>query len=292
MKYTVRNLNYQLKQLCRHNRDGGYATRHDRERLLTLIADQLHEMGYRRMAARSLKPKHVEALVTRWQAEALSAGTIKNRMAVVRWWAEKIGRRSVVARRNGHYGIERRVYAGAADKAVRPAEEALERIADPHVRMSVQLQRAFGLRREEAIKFRPSLADHGEYLRLQASWTKGGKARDIPVRTAAQRALLVRARGLAGRGSLIPGQRSYIQQRKKYDRETAKAGLRKLHGLRHAYAQDRYRSLTGWKAPIAGGPAVSSLSVAQRALDERARATVSRELGHERSGITTVYLGR
>ena len=68
--------------------------------------------------------------------------------------------------------------------------------------------------------------------------------------------------------------------------------MRKLHGLRHAYAQDRYEALTGWKAPIAGGPAVSSLSEAQRALDERARGIVSRELGHERREIAAVYLGR
>ena len=68
------------------------------------------------------------------------------------------------------------------------------------MRMSVELQRAFGLRREEAIKFRPNLADHGEYLRLQASWTKGGKPRDIPVCIEAQRALLERARALAGNG--------------------------------------------------------------------------------------------
>lgn len=31
---TVRDLNYQLKQLCRHNRDGGYATQRNRDRLL------------------------------------------------------------------------------------------------------------------------------------------------------------------------------------------------------------------------------------------------------------------
>ena len=160
------------------------------------------------------------------------------------------------------------------------------------MRLSVELQRSFGLRREEAIKFRPSVADHGDYLRLQSSWTKGGKARDIPVRTPAQRALLERARALAGTGSLIPGRLSYIQQRKKYDRDTAKAGLRKLHGLRHAYAQDRYEALTGWKAPLAGGPPVSLLSAEEKELDMLARETISRELGHERARVTSVYLGR
>ena len=60
----------------------------------------------------------------------------------------------------------------------------LEKVRDPHVRMSLELQSAFGLRREEAIKFVPSYADKGDHLLLKASWTKGGKARTIPVRTA------------------------------------------------------------------------------------------------------------
>ena len=86
----MRDLNYELKELCRHNRDGSYATQYARERILTLIANQLHEMGFRDMRATSLKPKHVVALVERWKAESLSAGTTKNRMTVLRWW----GRRS------------------------------------------------------------------------------------------------------------------------------------------------------------------------------------------------------
>ena len=41
----MRNLNYELKQLCRRNRDGSFATQRDRERVLDLVASQLHEMG-------------------------------------------------------------------------------------------------------------------------------------------------------------------------------------------------------------------------------------------------------
>ncbi|MBX9602410.1 MAG: hypothetical protein K2X35_15480, partial [Bryobacteraceae bacterium] len=81
----MRDLNYELKQICRRNRDGSYATQRDRERLLALVATQLHELGYRHMAAASLKPKHVDALVERWKAEGLTIGTIKNRMAELRW---------------------------------------------------------------------------------------------------------------------------------------------------------------------------------------------------------------
>ncbi|EMB6072518.1 integrase domain-containing protein [Proteus mirabilis] len=45
---------------------------------------------------------------------------------------------------------------------------------------------------------------------------------------------------LAYKGSLIPANRSYIQQRNAYDGQCQKAGLNKMHGLRHAYAQTRY----------------------------------------------------
>ena len=86
----MRDLNYELKKLCLRNSDGSYATQYARERILTMIANQLHEMGFRDLQAKSLKPKHVQALVERWKAEALSPGTIKNRMTELRWWAEKI----------------------------------------------------------------------------------------------------------------------------------------------------------------------------------------------------------
>ena len=74
--------------------------------------------------------------------------------------------------------------------------------------MSLELQQAFGLRREEAIKFQPSYADHGDRLVLKDSWTKGGKAREIPMLTEAQRELLDRAHRLARLGSLIPSARN------------------------------------------------------------------------------------
>ena len=66
---VMRDLNYQLKQLGARNRDGSYATRNDRARMLSLVANQLHELGYRHLRADSLKPKHVEALLGRWKSE-------------------------------------------------------------------------------------------------------------------------------------------------------------------------------------------------------------------------------
>jgi hypothetical protein len=288
----MRNLNYELKQLGTRNRDGSYATQANRARTFALMADQLSALGYKQLHATELKGRHVNALVKLWLSQALAPGTMKNRMAALRWWAEKAGRAWVIARDNAQYGIPERQYVTNVSKARTLSAGDLTKVRDPYVRMSLELQRAFGLRREEAIKFQPVYADQGNCLVLKASWTKGGKRREILIRTAEQRAVLDRVHQLAGNGSLIPAHRTYAAQLKVYERHTAAAGLHKLHGLRHAYAQQRYQELTGWAAPAAGGPLNRELTAAQKALDHEARLTISRELGHEREQITAVYLGR
>ena len=244
------------------------------------------------MHATSLKPKHVEALVKQWRENELSVGTIKNRLADLRWWAEKIGKPAALAHDNAHYGIAQRTFVIEHSKGwvLQPARLAL--VEDEHARMSLRLQEAFGLRREEAIKFQPAYADRGDHLRLKPSWCKGGRAREIPILTVEQRELVRECHDLTGTGSLIPAERTYIEQRRIYERHAARAGLSKLHGLRHAYAQARYHQLTGFRAPACGGPDSRHLTAIQRQADRQARLQVSHELGHEREQITAVYLGR
>ena len=286
------DLEYELKRICRRNRDGSRMTQAQREQRLRLIARELHALGYRNMHAGSLKPKHVHALVKHWQEQELSAGTIKNRLADLRWWAEKIGKPAVLANDNAHYGIAQRTFVAGHSKARALRPEQLELVEDEHARIVLRLQEAFGLRREEAIKFQPAYADQGDHLRLKPSWCKGGRAREIPIRTVEQRELLRECHQLVGTGSLIPPERTYIQQRRIYERHAARAGLSKLHGLRHAYAQARYQELAGFSAPACGGPDSRQLTRQQRQADRQARLQVSRELGHEREQITAVYLGR
>ena len=288
----MRRLNHQLKTLCKNSREGSYGTQVQRERDLTLIANQLHELGFRGMNSHSLKPKHVEALVGHWMDNEITTGTIKNRMSAVRWWARKVNRQNVVARSNDHYGIPNRIFVTNTSKAKFVREADLAKVRDEHVKMSLELQQAFGLRREESIKFIPVYADQDDHLILKPSWTKGGKARVIPIRTEEQREVLNRAHKLAGKGSLIPSARNYVQQVRIYVGHTVRAGLSKMHGLRHAYAQQRYEELTGWKSPAAGGPISKALTAEQREKDHQVRLVISREMGHEREQITAVYLGR
>ena len=288
----MRDLNHDFKHLCQRNRDGSFATQHDRESILTLVANQLEEDGFHHLRATGVRSKHVEHLVERWHAEGISAGTFKNRMSALRWLAEKIDKQNIVARDNAAYGIAERRYVTNISKAHELDADKLATVSDPYTALSLRLQEAFGLRREESIKLRPTIADQGEVLHLRASWTKGGKERDIPIRTVEQRALLQEAKQLAGAGSLIPSEMSYKDQLNRFKAQTAQAGIDRVHGLRHHYAQTRYAELTGWKSPAAGGPTSNQLSQAQKVIDRQARLTISRELGHEREAITAVYLGR
>jgi len=63
-------------------------------------------------------------------------------------------------------------------------------------------------------------------------------------------------------------------------------------GLRHAYAQNRYEELTGWKCPAVGGPESRLLTPEQRKIDREVRLIISQEPGHERGAVTAAYLGR
>ena len=288
----MQTLNYELKQLCARNRDGSFATQADRERILTLVANQLRDMGFVNLRAQSLKPKHVEKLVERWTAEGLSTGTVKNRMTELRWWAEKIGKANVVAKSNDVYGIADRRYVTNVSKARQLTAGDLAQVTDPYSRVSLQLQAAFGLRREESLKIQPAWADRGDRLVLKDSWTKGGRAREIPIRHVEQRQVLDEAKQVAGRGSLIPADRSYVQQLRRFEYQCDRAGIHRVHGHRHQYAQERYRELTGWSAPAAGGPRSKELTHEQKSIDRDARLTISREPGHEREQVTAIYCGR
>jgi site-specific recombinase XerC len=288
----LKDLNYQLMKLCRANRDGSFSTQATRKSILNRIANQLHELGFKHMQAKSLKPKHVDGLVSLWKDQGLSLGTLKNLLSALRWWAHHVGKPDIIPRDNNAFDIGRRSLVGTESKAWDLKEAQLERISDPQVRLSLRLQAEFGLRREEAIKFRPNYAIKADHIKLKASWTKGGRARTVPIRTEEQRRLLGEVRKLAKGGALIPPELNYVEQRNRYDRQVRDAGIKNPHGLRHAYAQARYEELTGWKAPLAGGPASKYFNNNQRARDKGARETISRELGHDREDISATYLGR
>lgn len=273
----MNKLNYELKNLCKRNHDGAFVTQKNRHNGLQLIASQLETVGFhtRVMSVHDLKGRHVNRLVALWKQQALSDATMKNRLAMLRWWAEKIGNPGAV-KTSEEYGIGRRQLVTNESKAETPAGKDLSMIS-PWVALSLRLQEAFGLRREESMKFRVSWALKGQSpdsisaISLKASWTKGGRPRSIPVLTQEQRQLLAEVRQLAGSGSLIPPDRSYREHLRVFERETASVGTGHTHGLRHAYAQRRYEELSGRKPPVLGGSPRRAMRREERRKDDEIR---------------------
>lgn len=285
------DLTMDLVRLCRRNRDGSFGTQTNRQRGLTAIADELRHLGYKLPGAASLKPKHIEALIEKWHDDDKTHATIRNRLSWLRWWAEKANKANVIHRDNDAYGVGERV-AASRNRAFALDRQKTEQIGDPHIKASLMLQAHFGLRREEAMKFRPCAAVRGHFIVLQGSWTKGGKPRSIPITTTGQYRTLQHIRQLVtGSGSFIPNRLSYVEHMRRYEYETAKAGLRNTHGLRHGYAQRRYQMLTGHPCPLAGGKRWKEMLPAERVHDRAARRQISAELGHGRLKITDIYLG-
>lgn len=289
------SLNHSIVTICKHNRDGGNVTRHDRLKDLTRCAKELREMGYRLMDIRNLKPKHIEALAEYWKVKGISHRTIHNRMSHLRWVAEKIGKEGIV-RDNKDYGIERRIkdpLNASQEKVERYLQGDLNKITDPYTRLSARFQAQFGLRNKECTMIQPGIADRGDYLAIRKNWAKSGKDRNIPIRTAEQRRLLDEAKAFVGNKSLIPQHLSAKQGKDKYVNDMRAAGFGSRHGARHLYAQTRYGELTGMKCAAQGGLSRSDLPKGLKDIDDKAREIIMVEMGHgrDRRDVIVDYLG-
>jgi len=101
----VRQLHFDLLRLLEDDRRGSHATRRARRFVLAQAAETLHSLGYRGLRARGFKGRHVDALVAEWRRQGLSDGTVKNRLAHLRWLARRIGKPGIVRRDNASYGV-------------------------------------------------------------------------------------------------------------------------------------------------------------------------------------------
>lgn len=263
------DLVHSIISVLKHNRDGSYSTQAARKKRLLLVAKQVVAGGYKIKHIRQLKVKHVQYLVKQWLAQELAPATIKNRLTDIRWVMDKFEKAAKLPSSNHVFGVPDREYITNKDKSVEVNEADLSKILDEDVKMSLLLQREFGLRREEAIKIRINEAVIGDELRLRGSWCKNGRARVLKIRTPEQWHVINCVKNHIGKHdrSLIPEDSTYVQQLGVYARTVAKAGLSKLHGLRHAYAQRRYAELTGFACSAKGGKSIKDMAIEERRLD-------------------------
>jgi hypothetical protein len=201
-------------------------------------------------------------------------------------------------------GIPRRNYLPEHSRAM-PAfqHDTLVARVDERLGVLLTLQRTLGLRFRESV-----LLDARRALRQAVregqvtaiSGTKGGRRREIPVSGEALKALERAADVQYGR-SLVPDNMTYVDFRSECYVLAQKHGFN-FHAERHHYAQQRYQALTGVPAPVTTGvPRRDWLEFmaeflqadvsAAKAIDREARLTLSKELGHNRLEVVSVYIG-
>ncbi len=141
----------------------------------------------------------------------------KNRLSALRHLSRLINKPALVPS-NKALNIGSRKYVSETNRAL--VNPDFSKITNDNLKVSLELQRVFGLRREESLKIQPHLADGGNELKLYSSWCKGGRSRAVLLLTEEQRYWLEKAKEIAGRfgNSLIPENKNYIQHRYVYDK--------------------------------------------------------------------------
>jgi len=292
--------------LKNHNRvklDGtiaSHATQDKRADILYAGFKELREMGYKLDDVKGFRGRHMEVLAAAWEEKKLSASTIQNNISVFRTFAGWIGKPGMVER------AEKYVTPGAASRSSINREDKswqaqgvdiqakIEEVTakDARVGLQLALQATFGLRARESMQLRPKIADMGSYLALSVG-TKGGRDRVVPIDTQEKRELIDRAKTFAASklASTSDPALTLAQAKNRYYHVLRSCGITRAdgitgHGLRHGYANDRYRQISGEASPVRGGKSTDA------DIDHAARLEVAEELGHSRESVTTHYLGR
>lgn len=260
---------------------------------------------------------HVVRLIGAWQRDGQSAGTIQNKVSILRRYFTFVGRENLIPRgarlnewleANGLTPPEPRSIVARTSKAWDQNDvdvfEVLKKVASdcPVTAMQLEMQVAFGLRVRESIQIIPGVADRGTVLSVV--WgTKGGLPREVSfdpeeVLSGWQRDVLERAKVIAAqnrKGTLSIQGKSLAQSKAHFYYIVRKYGISRdglgvtAHGLRHQFAARRYQQLTGFGAPVTAHAPKMSAAVLEA--ERHALGDVSLVMGHFRSNITQSYTG-
>lgn len=253
----MRRLETELRQAIDHA-PGSAHTREQRAQTVRQLIAYFERANVRPNRVADLKPGMVMKWVADMNGRGLSPGTVKNRLANLRAIAPHVLRGFD---KNDRLGVSERCRAGTKrSPTTDELASRLERITDPGVRATIELQVELGLRAMESLKAASWLGRWeaelvaGKPITLaegSAGGAKGGRARYLePVDRDAALAAVRRAREAAAMredGFLVVGRAGTLQSA--YDRlqnAARRAGFSgeiSLHANRYRYAQERVRTL-------------------------------------------------
>ncbi len=187
--------------------------------------------------------------------------------------------------------------AGLRQHQVRQCADRLRREGHARIAATIEVARAFGLRRREAsmLNARAALGQAHERGAINiTAGTKGGRGhrvdRWVPVTPYTMNVLRRAAQAQGKARNLIEPELSlkqwFSRLRHAWTSVRGDHGLKKFHDLRAAYACGRYQELSGHAAPVVAGK-----RIADRHADNQARQTIAVELGHGRVDVVASYIG-
>jgi hypothetical protein len=312
-----------------------HSTMHARAKGIYRAFRTLRDLGFK-PAPENLCGAHIDVLMRYWTADPnlatclagvssrlsprihpYSAAYIQQQLSFLRVFAGWIGKPGLVqdaACYTTQPAIVRRTYSARRDKGWSgngiDIDASIRAVAelDEYVAAQLRMMMAFGLRRKEAVMFRPQLAEvpdfalpascaainrYVSFLRIKRG-TKGGRLRFAAIRTQSQRDALAAAKSIApfphsdlGRPGL-----SLKQSLDLFSNVVRAAGLTKKmlgvtpHGLRHEFAGDLYFDIASVQPSVRGGDPCCDPDTIRAAYQE-----VARQLGHNRPQISNAYLG-
>lgn len=299
------------------HKEVSFKTRQERADFLRrFFRDLKHKAGFKTLPdPRNLGERHINAMVAVWKSEKLAPATIQTYLSFLRGLAQWLGKHGMV-RKPQHYGLEPHEYqrheASTRDKSWSARQIDIDGVIneicqfDPHVGAAMRLVRTMGLRRKEAIMFRPHICTvpfeatglpvakrkADSYARIK-SGTKGGRERFVPLDSIERldairyaQTIVTSADGPMGHPSLKLEQAlrrfNYVLERFGV---TQKALGVTAHGLRHEVLIDKFETLTGQPAPVRGGPMLP------REVGDPARQEVAELAGHGRRRASDAYIG-
>lgn len=284
------------------NKRVGHLTMEKRKTVMMGFIADLHHLGFQIESMSNLREKHIVAWVELLVNNGQKPATIQNKLSVLRIYCSWIGKYGMV--RSPEYyvtdaSLVKRVTATRIDRSwdSKDVSNLIKIVSqkDPNVGVQLETCKEFGLRRLEAIMFKPHIADEGTYLHVRAG-TKGGRPRMIPITTEQQRRLLDKAKAMADpKSGLIcrPGMtlKQAINRFKyvmRYCCLTRAGEGVTAHGLRHGYVHRRYQERTGGgKLPVKGGKPGD----VDPMMDKVAKLKIMEEVGHSRLSVSTAYGG-
>lgn len=270
---------------------------------MKVMVRQLSDLNMPLQNLGELSPRHVAALTRHYESQGLSASSLQKKNTVLRRFGTWIGKPDMTPRLRDLVSDPSRAmrsYSAIESKAwsangVQP--EAIFEKMDLEcgvAGLQLRIQHAFGLRPREVVMLKPLVADQGKNL-FVTDGTKGGRARMVPIDNPRKRELLEQAKEVARRntrGVLSAKPSLSLQQAvNRYYHLARKVGIGKnklgvtLHGLRHEFAGELFKQITGVEAPVNGG------RIDDQSLVRRAMQVTSEQLGHGRKDAGAAYLG-